>query len=69
MTEKISRREALKLGTTAAVSAAITPHIPVAANFSSDETELRPGHALEDSSMSPSGESDICFIQARQMPI
>jgi amidase len=67
MTEKISRREALKLGTTAAVSAAITPHIPVAANSSTDETELRPGHALEDSSMSPSGESDICFMPARQM--
>jgi amidase len=67
MIEKISRREVLKLSTTAAVSAAITPHIPVAANSSPDETELRPAHALEDSSMSPSGESDICFMPARQM--
>jgi amidase len=67
MVEKISRREALKLGTTAAVSAAITPHLPVAANSSPDETELRPGGALEDSSMSPSAESDICFMPARQM--
>jgi amidase len=66
MTEKISRRDALKLGTTAAVSAAISPHIAVGANSSPDETELRPGHALEDSSMSPSGESDICFMPARQ---
>jgi amidase len=65
MTEKISRREALKLGTTAAVSAAITPHIPVAANSSPDETELRPARAFEDTPM-PS-ESDICYMPARQM--
>ena len=65
MTEKISRREALKLGTTAAVSAAISPHLPVAANSSPEETGLRSGRAFEDSAMT--SESDICFMPARQM--
>jgi amidase len=65
MPEKISRREALKLGTSAAVSAAVGPHLSAAANPGPDETDPRPGHAIEDSPM-PS-ESDICFLPARQM--
>jgi len=67
MTEKMSRREALKLGTTAAVSAAISPRLSAEANSSPDETDLRPARAVEDSSMPATSGSDICFMPARQM--
>jgi amidase len=65
MTEKMSRREALKLGTSAAVSAAISPPLSVTGHSNNAATNLRPGRTIEDSPM-PS-ESDICFMPARQM--
>jgi amidase len=67
MTEKMSRREALRLGTTAAVSAAIGPRLSAEANSNPDETDLRPARVVEDSSMPATSESDICFMPARQM--
>jgi amidase len=67
MTEKISRREALKLGTTAAVSAAITPHLPSSASSSLNEADLHLDRILGDLSMPQTSESDICFMPARQM--
>ena len=63
MTDRITRREALKLGTTAAVSAAIGPHLSPAASHAA----LSSTDSLSDSSMPPASDSDICFLPARQM--
>ncbi len=67
MPEKITRREALKMGTTAAVTAAITPHMSSATRPDS----LTPDDSLmrnpADSTATAMTESEICFMSARQM--
>ena len=67
MTERISRRKALKIGTTAAVGAAIAPHTSCSAqpNFAEpgDPVMLVPAQA----GPSATPESEICFMSARQM--
>src|SRR5260370_18751593 len=67
MTEKITRRKALKIGTTAAVGAAIVPHVSSSAqpNFAEpdDPVMLIPSPAAP----SATPESEICFMSARQM--
>jgi amidase len=67
MTDRITRREALKLGSTAAVSAAISPHLSSAANPGPSEADGPSASALADSSVPPASDSDICFMSARQM--
>src|SRR5260370_3091729 len=67
MPEKITRREALKIGTTAAVSAAIAPHVssPAHSDSANPDDSLMRDRVVP----APSGmlESDICFMTARQM--
>jgi len=67
MTEKITRREALKMGTTAAVSAAIAPHVSSPAPSDSvDRGEALTRSAAELVHPATAG-SDICFMTARQI--
>src|ERR1700720_4509502 len=66
MTDRLTRREALKLGTTAAVSAAIGPHLSSSANRGPGET-VQPSTNLADASVPPASDSEICFMPARQM--
>jgi amidase len=65
MTEKISRRDALKIGTSAAVTAAVSPLVPSSMRAESSVTpeSSRPGAA----SVSTSSVADICFLGARDM--
>jgi amidase len=67
MPEKITRREALKIGTTVAVSAAIAPHVTATAHAHSANR----GESLTRISAEPASsampDSDICFMSARQM--
>jgi amidase len=67
MTDRITRREALKLGTTAAVSAAISPHLSSSNNSVPSESDRSSASARVDSSVPPASDSDICFLPARQM--
>ena len=67
MPEKMTRREALKIGTTAAVTAAIAPHLsasaqPDLANRGESLTRIP-----ADTASSALPDSDICFMSARQM--
>src|SRR6266446_4541953 len=67
MPEKITRREALKMGTTAAVTAAIAPHVSSATHPDSlppDDSVTRKPADLATMAMT---ESEICFMSARQM--
>ena len=67
MTEKITRREALKIGTTAAVGAAIAPHVSTAAHSDSvkSDVSMTPTPFITDHATA--SDSDICFMPARQM--
>src|SRR6266851_5717839 len=67
MTEKITRRTALKIGTTAAVGAAIAPHVSSSAqsNFTKPDGPIMPVPAQTAPSATP--DSEICFMSARQM--
>lgn len=67
MAEKISRRDALKLGTTAAVSAAIAPHVSSASHLDHPRQEdfLMPRSPVE--SLAATSDSDVCFMPVRQM--
>jgi amidase len=67
MTEKITRREALKAGTAAALTAAIAPHVSSSAQSNSlkPEDSLMPTPTNLASASAP--DSDICFLSARQM--
>src|SRR5216683_2739034 len=68
MTEKITRREALKIGTTAAVSAAIAPRVPSSAHLDSRKPDdSLTTRAPADFAPSAMPDSDICFLAARQM--
>jgi len=67
MTEKITRRKVLKIGTAAAVGAAIAPHTSSSAQPNLTEPDnpvmLIPAQAVP--SAIPG--SEICFLSARQM--
>src|SRR5467141_2084904 len=67
MTERITRRKALKIGTAAAVGAAIAPHASSSEqpNFTEPDGAIMPVPAQAAPSATP--ESEICFMSARQM--
>src|SRR6267378_2546887 len=67
MTEKITRRKALKIGTAAALGAAIAPHTSSSAqpNLTEPDGAIMPVPAQAAPSATP--ESEICFMSARQM--
>ena len=67
MSEKITRREALKIGTTAAVGAAIAPHVSSAAQLDSLNADDSVTRDRAVSGLSDRPASDICFMSARQM--
>src|SRR6266404_2051523 len=67
MTGKITRRKALKLGTSAAVSAAISTQLSPTSEVSLTESERSSNSARADSSVPPASDSEICFMPARQM--
>src|SRR6266436_4119722 len=67
MTGRITRRKALKLGTTAAVSAAISPHLSSPSKPSPGDSDRSSASALVDSSVPPAGDSEICFLRAVDM--
>ena len=67
MAGKITRRKALKLGTTAAVSAAISPRLSSTTSTSPSESNLPSGNTLADLRVAPVSNSDTCFMPARQM--
>jgi amidase len=67
MSEKITRREVLKIGASAAVTAAIAPHVATATRVGSS----KPGDSLMRASPDPfpttTPDSEVCFMPARQM--
>jgi Asp-tRNA(Asn)/Glu-tRNA(Gln) amidotransferase A subunit family amidase len=65
MMKRISRRGALKLGSSAAVSAAVGPFLDSIANTSAAQPLIRFSHG--DSSMTSSPEGSLCFMTAREM--
>jgi len=67
MTEKITRRKALKIGTSAAFTAAIAPHVSSSTQSSlpRPDDSFTPVPAQPVPSATP--DSDICFLSARQM--
>ena len=67
MTEKITRREVLKIGTTAAVTVAIGPHVATSAHRDSPKPGDSNTRVPTDSALSAKPDSDICFFSARQM--
>src|SRR2546426_11452813 len=67
MTGRITRRKALKLGTTAAVSAAISPHLSSQSKPSPSESSRSSANTFVDSPLPPASDSEICFMPARQM--
>src|SRR5690349_17893042 len=65
MTEKISRRDALKLGTSAAVTATVSPLLTSAEGRRGPVAyEQRSSNSTD---MAPVGENGICFMQARDL--
>src|SRR2546427_11291499 len=69
MTGRITRRKALKLGTTAAVSAAISPHLSSQAKPSPSESSRSSANTFLDSPLPPASDSELCFMPARQMAV
>src|SRR6266852_9658057 len=67
MTGRITRRKALKLGTTAAVSAAISPHLSSPSKPKPSESSRSSANTFVDSPLPPASDSEICFMPARQM--
>ena len=65
MIGKFTRRDALKLGTTAAVSAAVAPLLKPA--MKSSPGEAHENSANEAVEMTPGSETDICYMRARDM--
>lgn len=65
MTERITRREALKLGTSAAARAAVAPLLSSGVErMSGESTELS---RYDSNVMSPTPENGVCFMHARDM--
>ena len=67
MSDKITRRDVLKLGTTVAASAAISPILASPLESSAMEKDRRFGSIPENTLAPASSDSDICFLSARQM--
>jgi amidase len=65
MTTRISRREAITLGTTVAVSAAVTPLLASPADAL--RVEPKSDSRFGDSEMALPAETDICYMTAREM--
>ena len=65
MTKRISRRAALKLGTSAVVSVAVCPLLDAATNPSADEPHSR--FPKGESQMTSSPEAGLCFMSAKEM--
>jgi amidase len=67
MSDRITRRKALKLGTTAAVSAAIGPRLSPAVDPGSSATQGKAASPLPESSVPPGSDAEVCFMSARHM--
>src|SRR6267142_3718196 len=67
MTGKITRRKALKLGTSAAVSAAISTQLSPTSEVSLSQSARSANTARADSSVPPAPDCEICFMPARQI--
>ena len=65
MTEKITRRDALKLGTGAAVGATVAPLLSAGAEHV--RSESRELSRYDSNVMAPTGENEICFMHARDL--
>jgi amidase len=66
MPEKITRREALRIGTSAAVTAAIVPHVSSPAHPDSPNRDDSLTRARVVPAPSDAQDSDVCFMTARQ---
>jgi amidase len=67
MRKKITRRQALKIGTTAAVSAAIAQQVSAVTPPDSLKLDESTTRAFADSVPAGTPEAEICFMSARQM--
>src|SRR2546421_11326221 len=67
MAEKITRRKALKIGTSAAVTAAIAPCVSSSAHPDSPNPDDSLASSPAGSALSATPDLDICFLSARQM--
>jgi amidase len=67
MTERITRRDVLKFGTTAAASAALTPLLIPSMETRAMEPDRPPASSPENIHSPAASDSDICFLSARQM--
>src|SRR5260370_1623820 len=67
VTDRITRRDALKFGTTAAASAALSPLLARTMETRAMEPDQPLPSIPENMHMSSASESDICFLPARQM--
>lgn len=67
MNERITRRHALKLGTSAAVSAAVNPLLPSSIEAHLIESSESAADIPPDTHAPASSDTDICFMAARQM--
>ena len=67
MTEKITRREVLKIGSTAAISAAVAPHVSTEKHSHSLRSDDSLTGPPADVVSAATPDSDICFLSARQM--
>jgi amidase len=67
MTDRITRREVLKFGTTAAASAALTPLLARSMETRAMEPDQLPANIPENIHSPAAADSDICFLSARQM--
>lgn len=65
MTEKITRRKALKLGTSAAVGATVVPLL--SSGGEETRSESREVSRYDSSVMTPGSENEICFMRARDL--
>ncbi|HET8922283.1 MAG TPA: amidase [Candidatus Acidoferrum sp.] len=67
MNKRITRRHALKLGTTAAVSAAVNPLLPASIEATLNESREPAAEIPSETHAPAASDSDICFMPARQM--
>jgi amidase len=67
MNERITRRHALKLGTSAAVSAAVNPLLRPSIETNLIESSEGAAEVPPDAPVPASSDTDICFMPARQM--
>jgi len=67
MTDRITRRDALKFGTTAAASAALSPLLARSMETRAMEPDQPLASIPENMQATSASESEICFLSARQM--